>query len=281
MLISAKADVNHRTSTGLTPLLCARRYHDVVLLIKFSADMNAKSDTGVTPLQLACERGQVDIAEYLVRENDNTMCDEYMTAVQKARVRSQPLASWMLAVRGFNGVHWACEQNHAKILLDLLRDDLATTADVCAESWSGLTPLQVAMRHGTHDVFPAGRGQVRLDSETIKIIAAAAQPWSPLRHYVWPRTFRQGVFTILCVAHRLATCANRSIRQRLRNSTTYSGAVVGASDSPAESSINDARVDQQFAVLCREQTRVALPFDMWCTILSFCSREHWFCNDGI
>lgn len=287
LLINAKADVNHRTSAGMTPLICARRFEDVVTLIDGGADVNAKFNTGDTPLLAACKRGHVEIAEYLVRHCADTTCEEYMTAVQKARARSQPLANWMLSVRGFNVVHWLCEQDDAEVLLHTLRDDSVTTAEVCAESWSGLTPLQVAMRQGTDDLFPSGIGigQIRQPNpEIVKTITAAAQPWSPLRHFVWPRTFRQGVFTILCVAHRLATCANYSYRQGMRKGAAYSGVIARANNFPAQSSSNDdVLAGQRVAVLCREQARVrvALPFDMWCTILSFCSREHWFCTDGI
>lgn len=73
-LLSRKAKVNAKTSTGFTPLFIAAREGStgvVKLLLAHGADVNLSGDKGWTPLMAASRYGHVDIVKLLIANKAN------------------------------------------------------------------------------------------------------------------------------------------------------------------------------------------------------------------
>ena len=86
----------------------------------------------------------------------------------------------------------------------------------------------------------------------------AVAPWCAEGHEAWPRSFRQAVFVVMCVAHRLG---------RRAVSASASASAREGTAAVAVFKIKPGRVRSR---------RVALPRVLWHEILSFCAREDWY-----
>lgn len=140
VLIDAGADINEKTSDGLTLLHCVAQSPSgnkavTELLIAKGLDVNAKytskgsvESQGATPLHSAVAKGNLEVAEVLIKNGAevNAKC---------SNTRNTPL-------------HWAARNDH-KAVAELL---IAKGADVNAKGTKGETPLDLAISKGNKEL---------------------------------------------------------------------------------------------------------------------------------
>ena len=93
-LLSEGADVNERSSHGMTPLIMAAHKGNLELtklLVEKGADVNATTRKGVTPLMAAVEAGSPEVAELLLSKGADANAREELgvNAFQLALMRGQ------------------------------------------------------------------------------------------------------------------------------------------------------------------------------------------------
>jgi ankyrin repeat protein len=206
-LIAGGAEVDKaRTDDGGTPLYvaCSRGQLEVVLaLIAAGADVNsARTDSGLTPLMSTTfgDTTSLEVAQLLVCHGAD-LTAEYnasRTAAAIARSEGHPeIADWLAAVSDHTAYQVCARvRDHAR-MRQLLR---AGGADPAAAAGGTAPATQLALAATDRPVCPA----------TAALAAAAARPWSPLRHLLHPPATRSAIGVLLHVAAALRSWQARS-----------------------------------------------------------------------
>jgi len=101
-LVSCRANVNRRCSTGMTPLHWAVKaglVHSLTVLVKSGADVNAaRANDGLTPLMMAVERDLTAVAALLSAGADVDAIDyaRYTALCHAVKAGSLPIAEYLL-----------------------------------------------------------------------------------------------------------------------------------------------------------------------------------------
>lgn len=153
-----QADINLKTSLGITPLYTASQYNQygvVELLLKKGADLNLCRNDGENPLYIACENGHDRIVKLLL---DNKADINFKIkgetplyiALRKGHVSTLQLLQGKGADINFrqkdgeSPLHEACENGHNEIVDLLLK--CGAIVNLCNKD--GISPLHIACHKG-------------------------------------------------------------------------------------------------------------------------------------
>jgi ankyrin repeat protein len=162
-LLKEGADVDAALPDGATALLWAVHWNDLKVveqLLMAGAKVNAVQDLGVTPLILACENGSEPMVAALlaagaepnaVQENGTSPLmlaarGGSLTVVKALLGRGAAIDATIPAT-GQTALMWATAERH----LDVMRELIASGANVRASSKTGFTPFLFATRNGDMD----------------------------------------------------------------------------------------------------------------------------------
>ena len=162
-LIEAKANVNIRSSDGITVLLmAAEKGHTSIVkyLIEANANVNMQSSDGTTPLLVAAENGHIDIVKYLIEANaDGNMQNlNGLTALLMATqnghieiVKCLIEANANVNMQNSDGVTallMAAQNGH----IDIVKHLIKANAEVNIQGPNGITALLMAAQNGHIDI---------------------------------------------------------------------------------------------------------------------------------
>ena len=211
MLLDSGADVDKAMDNGVTPLFIASRngHGDAVrMLLDSGADVNRLANNGHAPLEAACFHAHMPVVRLLLTSgatsNSNTAKSQHLLVIANHRGHTD-LATWLFECAGWNRMQHAVEARREDLVRSMLRDDslAATTSRAAllgAAGERGWTALDIASAGPESRL---GALALPVSESLVGLVRRAGEPWSPLKHDLWPASFRGGVRTVLLVAHRL------------------------------------------------------------------------------
>lgn len=164
LLIQKGADINHRDSSGQTPLVmaCIGKRKDIVRwLIEIGADVDKRTCEGPTPLMWACSSGYRGMADMLLYKGANIDKADYegRTPVMWCRKQGESGIFDLLIYKGANlnkrdnsgwsPLMWATYYG----LLSTVEVLFAKNADINESDDFGMTPLMIACDKGFNEII--------------------------------------------------------------------------------------------------------------------------------
>ena len=109
-----------------------------------------------TPFQIACEKGHVRIAEFIIKNAaefniDLNVQDDFGSSVELRIKNSMELNIDLNALNHYNGstgYHYACKNGHVKIVELLIKNSVELKIDLNAQNYHGTTGFHYACENG-------------------------------------------------------------------------------------------------------------------------------------
>lgn len=200
LLISGGATVDQADASGATPLYvaCYRgRAEMASMLIRAGAEVNRSVRGGFTPMYIACLGGRLSCVQLLscsgADRNFTAMPSERTVEQVATRFRHDAITTWLIASR-----QWSTPLHHLAVLhaasaRTLLRAGASIHA---AATPGGPTPISLAK-----EMRITGKA---VDDSAAALVLAAAQPWSPATHELFPAAARAFAVEMVLVGSQLA-----------------------------------------------------------------------------
>ena len=188
LLLGAKASVDAATPAGNTALIMACRGGHVSCA-RLLLESGAAVDLGnvITPLLHSCVQGHVECAQLLCSYGASRAPLDSIGPADAARASGHAaLAEWLERSDGWEPLHHL-EVNSAERTRALLRGGAS-----------------VELAAGTPPVSPLERAQQRPKHEAAQLVIAAARPWSPATHSLFPPAARARAVELLRIGYHVA-----------------------------------------------------------------------------
>mgnify|MGYP000645510418 CR=1 FL=1 len=190
VLIEGGADLDHRDPSGECALTTATWSAECVkILLAAGASVDRGNPDGFTALLGACFLGETVSAQLLCSFGADRLKSpwEEVSAIELARAQGyDALANWMDASDGWSPLHHleALDSERTRALLR-----------------GGASPWAFG---GEPVVTPLERAREQPASEVARLIRAAAEPWSPATHDLFPRRPRSEAVELMRIGYLLA-----------------------------------------------------------------------------
>eukprot|EP00056_Hartaetosiga_gracilis_P018327 m.10546 g.10546 ORF g.10546 m.10546 type:complete len:837 (-) comp6638_c0_seq2:2236-4746(-) len=153
--------------------------------------LEEKDEGGYTPLLLACQRGHMDVVQYLAcyGANVHAHTTRHDSDALALAADHPALLQFLTYIWELNSLEIACVLRECDRVHEMLRSGIDPT--------SSSRCLEVAK---ATDVFP---DSPPVDEELVRLVNAATCPWTPLTHELFSPNYRKRVVELLWVKKQL------------------------------------------------------------------------------
>jgi hypothetical protein len=209
LLATPGIDVNKENKNGRTPLYVAAWKGQTAVVAALLAtpgiDVNKEDKDGATPLHRAAENGHSETMQLLVTFGADMSAENVdgKTPEQCATRRGQDeVALWLRAVATWHPIRIAVACRHHGAARLMLRNGTCSDPTTCS--------IAEINKAATGTALWPGLPTPPVCTTTRMLARAAMACWSPTRHWLYHRVFRDAVHTVLLVEQRLLPDQNDS-----------------------------------------------------------------------
>ena len=202
MLVNAGAtiDWSTRNERWTSLMVASQESHVKVLtvLLEAGAAVNQTEIDGHTAMTVACAVGDLTcvklLSSYGATRTFHAAPDQHFTAEEMATDSDhEALATWLVESR-----HWSTPLHHLRIIgATRARELLRGGADLHAAAAAG-GPTPLSLTQALHAVGNAAEGSAA------SLVLAAAEPWGPRTHSLFPAAARTFAAELLLIGHQLS-----------------------------------------------------------------------------